>query len=116
MASRYLALTGKRIDVQTMAQRARQGDEHAVAVFAEMGARLGSFVKKHQLEQFAPECIIFGGQISRSHDLFFAPFTEALGTTESECRVLPALDIEHSALRGVAKLVFDSRDDRLGRI
>lgn len=111
MSRRYRALTGEEIDVRTMAQQARQGDVNAAKVFAEVGARLGRFVKEHQLEQFRPDCFIFGGQISKSHDLFFEPFREALGTEGRGCRIFPALDLEHSALRGVAKLVFDSRDN-----
>ena len=71
MAKRYRALTGKEIDVRTMAQQAREGDEAAIAVFAEVGDRLGRFVNEHQLEQFRPDCFIFGGQISKSHDSLF---------------------------------------------
>jgi len=113
MVKRYRALTGKEISVRTMAQQARQGDEAAIAVFAEVGDRLGRFVSEHQLEQFRPDCFIFGGQISRSHDLFFEPFKRALGAAGRDCSVLPALDIEHSALRGVAKLVFDRASDQV---
>ena len=111
MARRYRTLAGSEIDPREMAVRARQGDGYAAQVFAEMGATLGRFVGEHHLEQFGAECFIFGGQIANACDLFVEPFRNALGDETPLQRVMRAMDIECSALRGAAKLVFDSLDE-----
>ncbi len=108
MIHRYRALTGLDLDVKEMADRAREGDRNAKKVFEEVGSELGGFLREHHVEEFGAECIIFGGQISRSFELFVGPVKRALAGIESLRAILPAMDIECSALRGVAKLVFDS--------
>jgi glucokinase len=108
MMNRYRALTGLDIDIKEMAGLAREGDSAARGVFEEIGAELGGFLREHHVKEFGAECIIFGGQISRSFDLFVGPVRSALEGIGSLRAVLPAMDIECSALRGVAKLVFDS--------
>jgi glucokinase len=108
MINRYRALTGHDLDVKEMADRAREGDRNARRVFEEIGSELGGFLREHHVEKFGAECIIFGGQISKSFELFVGPVKRALADIESLRAILPAMDIECSALRGVAKLVFDS--------
>ena len=110
MRRQYHSLTGDQIDLREMAIRARQGDTHALQVFVEMATRLGEFVAQHHVEQFGAECIVFGGQIAYAGDLFIDPFTQALGANTPVRKVARALDIENSALRGAAKLLFDSFD------
>jgi len=110
MINRYGALTGLDLDVKEMADRAREGDRDAGKVFEEIGSELGGFLREHHVEEFGAECIIFGGQISKSFELFVGPVKTALEGIESLRAILPAMDIECSALRGVAKLVFDSVD------
>ena len=107
MMQRYQALTGDSIDIEEMAQRARQGDGTATQVFEEIGAELGQFLRKHHVQAFAAECILFGGQISKSYNLFIGPFKQALADVGCLKAILPAADIEHSALIGAGKYVFD---------
>jgi glucokinase len=107
MINRYRDLTGLNLDVQEMADRARAGDRNAKKVFAEISTELGLFLKEHHVEEFGAECIIFGGQISKSFELFVGPIERALADIESLQAILPAADIERSALKGAAKLVFD---------
>jgi glucokinase len=107
MMQRYQELTGVTIDIEEMAQRARRSDEKAVQVFHEMAAELGQFLSKHHVQAFGAECLLFGGQISKSYDLFVEPIKQALVGIGRLQAILPAADIEHSAILGAAKHVFD---------
>lgn len=108
MIERYNALTGLMVDIKEMADRARAGDRQAQQVFEEIGSELGLFLRLHHVEAFGAECIIFGGQISKSYELFVGPIKSALEDIKSLRAILPAADIERSAVVGAAKYVFDS--------
>lgn len=108
MINRYKALTGLDLDIEEMADKAMEGDRNARKVFEEIGSELGCFLREHHVKEFGAECIIFGGQISKSYELFIGPVKGALEGIESLRAILPAMDIECSALKGVAKFVFDS--------
>jgi glucokinase len=107
MIRRYREKTGIEIDVKQMAERAAGGDRIARDVFTEVGAELGGFLRQHHVSEFGAECLIFGGRISKSFDLFADPIRESLRAIGSVKAILPAADIEWSALRGVARYVFD---------
>jgi len=112
MMKHYEELTGKTIDIEEMADRAKTGEVEAILVFEEIGSVLGQFLKRHNVEEFGAECVLFGGQISKSIDLFIGPIREALSDIKSLKVILQATDIEHSALKGVAKHVFDAEPNR----
>ena len=63
MQNKYFQITNERIDIKTMAERARNNEPTAKLIFNEMGNTLGFFLKKNFVEEFKTECIIFGGQI-----------------------------------------------------
>jgi glucokinase len=107
MVKRYRALTGRESDVKEMAERARQGDAHARQVFEEIGTELGLFVREHHVQAFGAQCLIFGGQISRSFELFAGAIERALAGITCLEAILPAADVEHSGVVGAAKLVFE---------
>ena len=77
-------------------------------MFTEVGRELGGFLGRHHVEEFGAECLIFGGRISKAFDLFAGPIRGSLAAIGSVKAILPAADIEWSALRGVARHVFDS--------
>ncbi len=56
-------------DIKSMADEARQGEARCKKTFDTLGDMLGEVLLPH-LDVFAPECIILGGQISKSFDLF----------------------------------------------
>jgi glucokinase len=107
MIRRYRELTGEEIDVKEMAERATAGERAARDVFTTVGRELGGFLKEHNVRDFRAECLIFGGQISKSFDLFIDPIRESLKGIESLKAILPAADIEWSAMKGVARYVFE---------
>lgn len=112
MRRRYRERTGLDVDVKEMAERAVGGDRAARDTFTEVGTELGGFLREHHVAEFGAECLIFGGQIARSFDLFVDPIRESLQAIPCLKAILPAADIEWSALRGAARWVFDSLESR----
>ena len=56
-------------DVVEIARRARAGERHATEVLRHFGSGLGEFLAPW-VERFAPTCVVFGGSIARSWDLW----------------------------------------------
>jgi glucokinase len=63
-------------DVHVLAQRARDGERRAAQVLAAFGSALGEFLAPW-VERFAPTCVVIGGAIARSWDLWSADFRSA---------------------------------------
>lgn len=106
--ARYRELTGESIegiDVVDIADRALKGDRASLQVFEEMGTLLGRLLRKISLE-FKPDCIVLGGQISKSFALFEKPLREQLRDVRSLKKVCRAKWIDASPLYGVARLLF----------
>ncbi|MDQ3671168.1 MAG: ROK family protein [Actinomycetota bacterium] len=89
------------VDVEQIADRARAGEPAARRVFTELGTALGEFLTPW-LRAFGPSCLVVGGSISRSWDLF-------ADTLRAELQSLPELDLvtaaaqrEDAALLGAA--------------
>ncbi len=62
---------------ESIAEAAREGDPLALAAFARAGKYLGIGVASF-LHIFNPSIVIFGGGVSQSGELLFAPFRESL--------------------------------------
>jgi glucokinase len=107
MVSRYEHLTGTRIDVREMAARADAGEPGARRVFEEVGEELGLFLRENHVAEFRAECLVFGGQISRSFHLFASPLRTALQNLSCLKAIIPAQDIDGSAIKGIGKYVLD---------
>jgi glucokinase len=107
MIRRYQELGGPRIDVKDMAARADRGDPTARQVFVEVARELGGFLRHHHVEEFQAECLVFGGQISKSFHLLAGPLREELRDVRCPKAIIPAADIEGSAIKGVAKYVLE---------
>ena len=107
MVRRYEELSGTRLDVKEIAARADGGDSQAKRVFEEVGWELGGFLRDHNVEEFQAECLVFGGQISKSFHLFARPLREALKDVSCLKAIIPAEDIDGSAIKGVGRYVLD---------
>ena len=108
MIKKYFSLTKKKIDVDTMAKLARKGDYVAKSIFSEVGLTLGIYLKEHFVKDFGAECLIFGGQISLSGDLFINEIKNSLKNINKLKKIKIAMDIETSALRGASQLLTES--------
>jgi len=93
------------LDVRDLAAAARKGDAVCRQVFEGfgqmLGAALGPIIRK-----FGAECLIFGGRISKSFDLFDESLRCGLHDTPSLRRVTVARSINLATLWGAARLVF----------
>jgi glucokinase len=63
-------------DVVEIARRARAGERHAADVLRDFGSDLGEFLAPW-VERFAPTCVVLGGSIARSWDLWSEDFRAA---------------------------------------
>ncbi|UPK41592.1 ROK family protein [Paenibacillus pabuli] len=64
-------------DVHHLSIAARQGNSSAIRVWQLYGQRLGEMLRPYVAE-FRPACLILGGQIAETHDLFGGALSEAL--------------------------------------
>lgn len=91
-------LTGAQV-----AEAAAEGDENATAVFAEFGTHLGTFLSVVMFA-YDPDCIIIGGGLSRSFDLFRESMMAALEKNYPYTRSLNRLKVMAMPQEGVALL------------
>lgn len=110
---RYKELGGEYsegMDVKDIALKAlREKDKISLKVFEEIGNNLGDVLKPILME-FKPECLVFGGQISRSFALFLKPIRMKLKDVASLKKISPARYIDLSSIYGVASLLFKTKD------
>lgn len=106
--ARYWQYTGNKdtdIDVSDIAEAARKKDVKAIKVFQETGEILAGELMEilvfHDIKS-----LVFGGQISKSFDLFGPTFQEKLFALGRETQALPGRNIEFSSLKGVAWAAF----------
>jgi glucokinase len=93
------------LDVKEIACLAEKGDKISLKVFEEFGSLLGK-VSKDIIFRFGAECLVIGGQISKSFPLFKKSLVQEVKSIPSLRKVVPARRIDLSALYGEAKLVF----------
>jgi glucokinase len=108
--ARYKELAGRKyresLDVKDIAiSGIKYKDKFSIQVFDEMGHRLGQ-VLKLILSEFRAECLVLGGQISKSFILFSNPLKEELQSISTLRRITSARMIDLSPIYGAAKLVF----------
>jgi glucokinase len=88
-------------DVIEIAQRAREGDERAVGVLHGFGIALGEFLAPW-LERFDPTCLVFGGSIPRSWDLWADAFRAACAPAARLYTCEVATHLDEAPLLGAA--------------
>lgn len=108
MIKRFEALSGERLDVKAIAEAAYAGNENAKQVFNEVASELAEFIKDRHVIPFKADCIVLGGQIAKAFELYKGPLELILKEVNTLKAILPAKDIELSALRGAAKLIFEA--------
>jgi glucokinase len=114
--ARYKTLVGQkwseRLDVEDIAiQGLKHRDRISVQVFEELGDTLGQ-VLLPVLTEFEADCLLLGGQISKSFQLFSAPLKRQLQDVSSLKKVTRGRSIDSSPLYGAAKLVFQSIESK----
>jgi len=107
--SRYRELAGENapdLDVKEIAALGlEQANKTSLQVFREVGAILGSVLRPIASE-FEPDCIVFGGQISKSFSLFAEPLRRELRSVPTLREVTEGRSIDLSALFGATQVLF----------
>ena len=93
------------IDVEDIAIKAKTGDKACLRVFKEFGKLLGSALAP-SIKEFGAECLVFGGQVSKSYDLFKEPLVKKLKGLPTLKKIAVSHSLNFSAIKGAAHLVF----------
>lgn len=89
--------------VADMGRMAIEGNPTAVEVFRQAGKLIGSHIKDHLLE-YRTECLLFGGQISRSFDFMEAAVRKELADIEG-LEIRTVSDFSNAAFKGLAEML-----------
>jgi len=93
------------LTVKQIAERAEAGDKHALKTFEETGAIMGHMLIWHA-QQFQADCIIVGGQISKSYQLFGPALQQVFINEKLTTVIKQAENIENSAMLGACRFLF----------
>lgn len=99
---RYAELTGAVFegDVVDIAQAAREGHPAAKQTFVEMAAALAEGIRP-LLRENEIDCLVVGGQISKSFDIFGESIRHALSDLPFLKKIVPARHFSNAALLGI---------------
>jgi glucokinase len=100
--ARYGAHPGKPISVEEIAVRAKADEPSARRVFEELGEALGEFLTPW-LRAFGPSCLVVGGSISRSWELFEARLRAEVEQVDGLATVTVAEHLDDAPLLGAAR-------------
>ena len=88
------------LTVQEIGKYADEGDTTSLRTFLIMGEILARSLS-HILQERMIECLLLGGQISKSYHLFEQSLKEGLNDVESLQQISPVKNIEHAAFYGI---------------
>ena len=88
-------------DVVEIARRARDGDRRAAEVLRSFGSALGEFLAPW-IERFDPTCLVFGGSIARSWDLWSDDFRASCAPAARLYTCEVAAHLDEAPLLGAA--------------
>lgn len=91
------------ITVKDIAMKALDGDAKAAEAFKTMGCILAEEIAP-VMKEYGIECLLFGGQISRSWKLFAPYIKEGLAARGVELEISPISDFDNATFNGLACL------------
>jgi glucokinase len=97
----YQGLDNIDLDVHDISELAENDNAAALKAFQETGEILAEEMCEILVSNEI-ESVVFGGQISKSFDLFESAFMDILSEKANQITALPADDIDYSSLKGVA--------------
>lgn len=101
LVKNYQSKTGTKLNPAEIAKEARSNNPAAIEGYLELGFHLGEILKPW-VETFDAKCIVVGGNISRSWDLFAPKLQEILNN--KALSVVPSTLFEEATLFGAAAL------------
>ncbi|MGM9768764.1 MAG: ROK family protein [Candidatus Cryptobacteroides sp.] len=99
----YFNKTGRRLSVKEIADAAREGDIDALNTFASVAEILGESITP-VLEDYSIECLLFGGQISRSFDLMSGTLRQSLSGVPCLRHLDVISDFDNATFNGLRSL------------
>jgi glucokinase len=108
LLARWDAPLRERMDVEGLAGRARAGDGSACRVFEELGQALGEFLAP-SLAGFGASCLVVGGSIAHSWELFEPRLRAELEPVETLETVTVAEQLDDAPLLGAAWCIASVR-------
>ncbi|MFF2480953.1 ROK family protein [Paenibacillus sp. NPDC058071] len=99
------ALRPEGLDVREYAMMALSGDRHAAELFETFGRRMAAILAP-SLRLFSSDCIVIGGQISKSGSLFVPVFTEELAKAGVHTDVRLSGNTLYSTFKGIYDFVL----------
>ena len=108
--ARVLGYEPGSVSVKEIAIRAGEGDRCAKAAFAEVGDIIGESIAP-LLAEYGIECLLFGGQISRSSALFLPSVTTHL----PECVRFagPVSDFDNATFNGLETIIINKHSNKI---
>lgn len=91
------------ISVKDIAAKAFDGDAKASAAFSEMGTVIAEQIAP-LMKEYAIECLLLGGQISRSCELFVPAMQACFRSAGVELVIKPISDFDNATFNGLAVL------------
>lgn len=101
----YFNKTGKKLTVKEIADAARDGDIDASDTFSSVAEILCGSIAPI-LEEYQVECLLFGGQISRSFELMAPTLRKALQDITALKKIEAISDFDNATFNGL-KSLFD---------
>lgn len=96
------------LTVARLGQMAAEGDEQALETFERVALTIASSVRDI-LAQKRIDCLLFGGQISRSFRFMESALHKSLGDLPYLKRIAAVENIDSAAFYGVCKVIYDNR-------
>ncbi len=103
----YKELTGKDEDGLTVAEigkRASEGEENALRTFSTVGEIISESIRP-MMEEYSIQCLLFGGQISRSYGFMQESVETGLRQVASLESIGPVSDIDNATFNGLCALL-----------
>jgi glucokinase len=100
LVKNYGAKTGRTLNPAEIAEAARGGEKAAIESYLELGSHLGEILNPWA-KAFAADCIVVGGNIARSFDLFEGGLEQTL---ESSVKLVASERFDTANLFGAAAL------------
>jgi len=97
-------------DVKDIAEKARKGEANAIRTFEEFGRIMGQIIRPY-VENFKTECIIIGGQITKSFYFFEESLRLKLLGIPSLKEIIPADAIDYCPFFGLISMIENNKKD-----
>lgn len=105
--NRYRSMSGETLSVKEIATRAKTGDNAAVTAMSETGQIIAEVISPI-LTEYGVECLLFGGQISRSFSLMEGALRKGLANVPSLRSLNVISDFDNATFNGLRNIMREA--------